>query len=91
MSGKINIKGIDKTTLLRKLWEGMRPAAFFSQFPMPPPPFDEGAAQEAVKGYIDYFEGRCIKCDLSGDEVDPRMYDRDAGQGAFARIADSLR
>ena len=42
------------------------------------------------KKYIDYFCGRCIKTDISGDSVNPRLYDRDAGDGEFARIVKSL-
>jgi len=92
MSGKISIKGLNKIALLKALWENMRPAAFFNSFDVIlAPPFDVKAAEKAVKSYIDYFNGRCIKCDLSGDEVDPWLYDRDAGAGAFQKIVDGLR
>jgi hypothetical protein len=62
-------------------------AGFFQMMPWLAPPFDESLATSAVGKYIDYFCGRCIKCDLSKDFVDPAMYDRDAGDGAFAQIA----
>lgn len=84
MSGKISIKGLNKIALLKALWENMRPKAFFNSF-------DVKSAEKAVKSYIDYFNGRCIKCDLSGDEVDPWLYDRDAGAGAFQKIVDGIR
>ena len=32
--------------------------------------------------YFDYLFGRVIKCDIGGDELDSRLYDRDLGQGA---------
>ncbi len=32
--------------------------------------------------YFDYLDGRIMKIDLSGNELDPRLYDRDNGQGA---------
>jgi len=35
-------------------------------------------AQDAVRNYIDYFMGVAIKCNLSRDEVDLWLYDRDA-------------
>ena len=53
--------------------------------------FNHEAAKVAVTKYIDYFGGKAIKMDLSGDEVDPRLYDRDAGEGAFARVVATLR
>jgi hypothetical protein len=53
--------------------------------------FNHEAAKVAVTKYIDYFGGKAIKMDLSGDEVDPRIYDRDAGEGAFARVVATLR
>lgn len=40
---------------------------------------------------LDYVQSRAIKTDLSGDELDPRLYDRDAGDGAMARAIDSIR
>ncbi len=41
--------------------------------------------------YFDYLAGRVMKIDLSGDELDPRLYDRDLGQGAAERTIDALR
>jgi hypothetical protein len=41
-----------------------------------------------AKGYglsFDYYFGRPLKVDLSGDEFDPWLYDRDAGTGAAKR------
>lgn len=89
---KVDISGLDKVALLQKMWANMKPAAFFSMNSfVPVPSFDETQAKEAVKNYIDYFCGRCIKTDLSKDEVDPWGYDRDAGSGALQKIVDSMR
>jgi len=71
----------DKVALLRELHKGQVVAGFF----LPAPQFDEAEAKRAVTSYIDYFQGRAIKTDLSKDMVCPRLYDRDAGQGAFMR------
>jgi len=38
---------------------------------------------------FDYLQGRVLKIDLSGDEFDPWLYDRDNGQGAAAIATDS--
>jgi hypothetical protein len=91
MSGNISIANLDRVELLKKLWTNMKPAAFFSMNNVPSPSFSEYNAREAVKNYIDYFDGRCIKTDLSKDEIDPWAYDRDAGVGTFKRIVDSMR
>ena len=40
--------------------------------------------------YFDYLYGRVLKVDLSGDEFDERLYDRDCGAGAAAYAIKSL-
>jgi hypothetical protein len=89
--GTVDIRGLDKMQLLKALWENSSPASFFAMTNRHPPPFDEKLAVTAVQEYIDYFEGRMIKCDLSKDFVDPWLYDRDLGNGAFQRVARKLR
>jgi len=42
-------------------------------------------------GYFDYLHGRVLKVDLSTDDVDPYLYDRDLGPGALARAVDQVR
>lgn len=91
MTETVKIAGIPKVELLRALWNNMKPAAFFTMSGLPPPVFDTEHAEQVVTDYIDYFCGRCIKTDLSKDEVNPWSYDRDAGQHAFARIVSELR
>ena len=44
-----------------------------------------------VKMYFDYVEGHVIKCDLTGDEFDPRLYDRDCGEGRAEEVIEALR
>ena len=38
-----------------------------------------------------YLHGRVLKVDLSRDEFDERLYDRDCGEGAAQRAVDSVR
>jgi hypothetical protein len=91
MTEMIDISGVDKVVLLAILHSGQKPAGFFTEGTCGAnaewalPRFDRAAAAKAVTRYIDYFCGKAIKMDLSKDQVDPRLYDRDAGQGAFAR------
>lgn len=88
----IDIAGLNKVELLRALWDGQVVARFFEGRNIPHPIWDSVVATEAVdRGYIDYFQGRCIKTNLSGDTVDATKYDDDAGVGAMARIVRALR
>lgn len=41
--------------------------------------------------YFDYLKGRVMKVRIEGDELNPRLYDRDNGQGAAARVIEHLR
>ena len=77
--------------LLAALWSKQVPAGFFTNRDWLIPGFDRAEAAEAVKDHIDYFCGRAIKTNLSQDQVDPRLYDRDAGQGAFQRAVNSVK
>lgn len=87
----LSIKGVDKVELLYRLWCEMNPARFYTANQIPAPEFDHTTSQRAVTSYIDYYSGRAIKANLSGDSVDPRLYDRDASPGAFARILKTIK
>lgn len=41
--------------------------------------------------YFDYFRGRVLKVELSGDDLNTRLYNRDLGEGVAERIIQSLR
>ncbi len=82
----VDISTVNKVSLLKTLWEHSKPAAFFTMSGVPPPSWSPTGASEAVKGYIDYFQGRMIKTDLSKNTADPYSYDRDYGQGTFQNL-----
>jgi len=82
----ISIKGLDKAEVLRALWEAMLPAAFFRMSGAPVPGW-ETPSPDVLEGYIDYYNGRCIKADLTGDSFDPRPFDRDSPVKAALVIA----
>jgi hypothetical protein len=90
-NASVNIAGIDKVALLRSLWTGRSPARYFRDTGTNPPSFEDDDPNEAVKYPIDYFSGRCIKCDLSKETVLVWGYDMDMGHGAFQKIVDSIR
>ena len=41
--------------------------------------------------YFDYLEGHVIKCDITNDEFDERLYDRDCGEGAATKAIEYVR
>lgn len=84
----MDISGLDKVQVLKALWLNMKPAAFFSMSGLPSPSFNEAsAAAHIAEGYIDYYDGRCIKMSLKEDVIDTRLYDRDARTSAAEVIA----
>jgi len=91
----INISNLRIHLVIKALWNNMKPASFyqFSGMPSPQEPSDDEIDRElsSRRGYIDYIAGRCIKIDFSDlTKIDPRLYDRDAGEGAFKRIISEL-
>lgn len=79
MSEKIDIAGLNKADVLAALFNSFRP---------------QGAGFLNVLTsdlYFDYVLGRVLKVDLSGDSFDPRLYDRDNGEGAALRTINALK
>jgi hypothetical protein len=93
-SEMVDVTGIDRKELLEALWNNAQPAAFYILQNIDPPPFKLESAMKTTHGtYVDYACGRCIKADVfrKEDVIDPRLYDRDHGEGAFQRVVDSLK
>ena len=90
--------GIDCTEVslpdfLIALWKNATVASFFrmNRIPPPPEPSIDSAKEALSRGYVDYFNGRSIKTKFSNPaSVDPYMYNRDAGNGAFERVLASM-
>jgi hypothetical protein len=88
----ISIKGMDKVEVFRELYADAKVLGL-GVFNFVPGPMSREEAEIAVaeeearrgKVWFDYVRGRILKVDLSGDEFDPRLYDRDNGEGAAAR------
>ena len=81
----ISLTDKDKAEVLAALYNASQPLGLgFLQFK--PEPMTKAEAEEILKenktGYFDYLKGRVMKIDLSGDQLDPRLYDRDNGDGA---------
>ncbi|KAL2788877.1 hypothetical protein BJX66DRAFT_339811 [Aspergillus keveii] len=90
----VSIKDLPKLDLLHALWQNSPPALFYEVRNIPPPSWDAEEAEDVALSHnwdVDYIVGRVIKADLSGDEVDPQLYDRGNGKGAFAEVVRNLR
>ena len=82
----IDISKKNKAKVLAALYNSAKPQGLgFLQYD--PTDMTEQEAEELLQepGYFDYLKGRVIKVDLSGDEFDPYLYDRDNGPGAAER------
>lgn len=94
----IDILGLDKVNLLQRLWENTGPRIPTNEDPVlvkaiwyqPRMPFRSEKALKVVDKYIDYYEARPIKCDLSGDKAESRFYDRDSHQ-PMRNIVEEMR
>ncbi len=74
---RISIAGLDKVPVLRALYN----AAIPTVLTMPNAPIlltaEEAKAHIAINdGHIDFVRGRLIGVDLSGDDIDPILYDK---------------
>lgn len=91
----INITGLDRAAVLASLFNNSQQQGmgFLQPRGAQPLSIEEAAGILAANphGYFDYLHGRVLKVDLSGDDIDPWLYDRDNGQGALARAIDQVR
>lgn len=86
----LDISKMDKADVLAKLYNAAKPQGmgFLHYTPQDMTREEAQASLEETKpwgNYYDYHKGRVMKVRLSGDTLDPRLYDRDNGQGAAAR------
>ena len=88
----IDLKGLDKATVLAALYNASRSQGMgFVKFNPTPMSVEEARVILAQTTSFDYLRGRVLKIDLSTDELDPWLYDRDNGQNAAQQAIDSLR
>ena len=87
----IDITNIDKPTLLAALYNNSRTQGMgFLSAKSGVMTRDEAAELLKETQRFDYLYGRVMKVNLSKDELDPWLYDRDLGQGAAQRVVDGL-
>ena len=90
---KINLAKKDKAEVLAALYNASRPLGLGFRHFDPTPMSTEEARELLSQGtYFDYVKGRVMKVDLSGDELETWLYDRDNGEGAaekaLSKVAD---
>ena len=79
----IDISKLNKAQVLASLYNASYPQGMGLIHFDPAPMSEFEAAQLLEKQlYFDYLKGRVMKVDLSKNEFDPRLYDRDNGDGA---------
>jgi len=90
-AGKIPLVGLDKAEVLAALYNASSPQGL-GMLHFNPTPMTRAEAAELLEQYtrFDYLKGRVMKVDLSGDELDPWLYDRDNGTGAAERALTAL-
>lgn len=82
----MDIKRFRKPAVLAALYNAAQPQGMgFLQYQ--PGDMTESEAEHILKTqtYFDYLRGRVMKVDLSTDELDTRLYNRDNGPGAAER------
>ena len=87
----VDIKGLDKARVLKALYDNSHLQGMGFMQASGPVTVEHCAKLLKEQTYFDYLYGRVLKVDLSGDEFDERLYDRDCGEGAAQRAVDSIK
>ncbi len=89
----VDIKGMSKAKVLKTLYENSYLQGLGFLQAVPDGTVTVEHCEELLKKstYFDYLYGKVLKVDLSGDEFDEYLYDRDCGEGAAQRAVDSIK
>lgn len=93
----INIRNLSKAQILKTLVDhasgiGVNPIAAGLAIKLPLMTLEAAQTEIDHNGLtFDYVMGKPIKVDISGDEFDPWLYDRDNGQGMAQRAISELQ
>jgi len=90
----IDLAKYDKAEVLAALYNHSKPQGMgflhYEAVDMTKEEAQELLDDSRFRQYFDYLKGRVMKVDLSGGKLDPRLYDRDNGEGAAARAISTL-
>ena len=87
----INIKGLDKAQLLVELYNHSHQQGMGMLQPARNLTVEDAKKLLEQTTSFDYLYGKVMKVDLSGDEFEEWLYDRDNGQGMAKKIVDDMR
>jgi hypothetical protein len=88
----IDISDLNKAEVLMALYNASHPQGMgFFQYAGDPLTIEKAEEYLQKNTYFDYLNGRVLKVDLKGDELNPALYDRDNGEGAAYRVIMELR
>lgn len=78
--------GLTRGEVLAALYNASKPQGMGMRH-FGPAPMTAEQAEEILKGRcnFDYLNGRVMKVSIKGDDFDPRLYNRDNGDGAAQR------
>lgn len=87
----INISKLDKAEVLAALYNNSRPQGL-GIIPYEPRDMTIEQARDLLKRQtrFDYIKGRVMKIDLSGNTLDPWLYNRDNGDKSAEKIIEGL-
>jgi hypothetical protein len=94
----IDVSGLNPAALLAALFNNSKPLGLGVFHDNGDEMTEDEAAQAIAErrnedglAYFDYLRGRVMKVEIGGESLDPRLYDRDLGNGAAARVVARLR
>ena len=88
----ISIKDLNKAEVLKALYDRSHEQGMGFLQAVPKGYVTVQHCEQLLKNqtYFDYLYGRVMKVDLSGDEFNECLYDRDNGPGAALRAVESV-
>jgi hypothetical protein len=90
----MNIKHLNKAKVLAALYNNSK-ALGMGRLQFDPEEMTESEAQKLLDQneykYFDYLKGRVMKIDLSKDDLDTRLYNRDLGEGAAEKVIATIQ
>ena len=90
----MDISGLSKAKVLVALWNASQSQGNSFLDPRFMTPLTEEDAEKILatgQTYFDYLNGRVMKIDLSKDEVETWLFNRDNGDGSAERAISQLR
>ena len=89
----IDITGLDKAEVLKVLFDNSKQQGLGFMDATGAMPLEIKEARKLVNNqiYFDYLRGRVMKVDISKNDFNPRLFDRDNGEGAAERAINKIR